>query len=83
MTPEEKYKSKSFIDTAVYRGGDMASAWLFDGLRGLVGLSLAGAALVAAPVSLVWILSALWLGRRQERMAAAETPGPDPDMQAA
>ena len=32
---ERKYKCKAFIDTAVYRGGDAVSAWVFAGLRGL------------------------------------------------
>jgi AAA family ATP:ADP antiporter len=64
---EEKYKSKAFVDTVVYRGGDLASAWVFDGL--LPRLGLAGIALLAAPVSGAWLLVGLWLGRRQERRA--------------
>ncbi|MFR4222369.1 MAG: hypothetical protein ACLT38_00720 [Akkermansia sp.] len=28
LSPEEKYKAKSFIDTVLYRGGDAVSAWL-------------------------------------------------------
>jgi hypothetical protein len=35
------------------------------------GMGMAGIALVAVPVSLVWVVNALWLGRRQERAAAA------------
>lgn len=37
VSRERKYKSKNFIDTAVYRGGDAASGWAFAGLRGLLG----------------------------------------------
>src|SRR3546814_17589088 len=35
---EEKYKSKNFIDTAVYRGGDAVSGWIYAGF-GALGLS--------------------------------------------
>ena len=67
---EAKYKSKSFIDTAVYRGGDAASGWAFAGLRGL-GLDLAAIALVAVPIALAWLATGLLLGRRETRLAAA------------
>ena len=29
---ETKYKSKNFIDTAVYRGSDVTASWIFKGL---------------------------------------------------
>ena len=69
---EAKYKSKNFIDTAVYRGGDAASGWAFAGLKGL-GLDLASLALVAVPLALVWLATGLFLGRREARSAAAAT----------
>ncbi len=59
---ESKYKAKNFIDTAVYRGGDALSAWLFQGLVGL-GLGLSGLALLAAPIAALWAVSSLLLGR--------------------
>jgi AAA family ATP:ADP antiporter len=65
---EAKYKSKNFIDTAVYRGGDALSGWSFAGLRGL-GLDLASIALVAVPLALVWLAAGLYLGRREARGA--------------
>ena len=65
VSREEKYKAKNVIDTLVYRGGDAASGWLFAGLTGL-GLSLSALAFVAIPVALVFALTALWLGHRQE-----------------
>jgi AAA family ATP:ADP antiporter len=61
---EAKYKSKNFIDTAVYRGGDAASGWVFAGLRSL-GLDLASIALVAVPLALIWLATGLYLGRRE------------------
>jgi AAA family ATP:ADP antiporter len=37
---QAKYKSKPFIDAAVYRGGDLVSGWIYTGLTAMVGLSL-------------------------------------------
>lgn len=68
---EERYKSKAFIDAAVYRGGDLASSWIYTGL-GAIGLSLGAIALVAAPVAVVWAGVGIVLGRRQEELAARE-----------
>ena len=67
---EERYKSKSFIDTAVYRGGDLASTWLQTGLAGL-GLGLAGLALLGAPLALLWGAVGVYLARHQARAARA------------
>jgi ATP:ADP antiporter, AAA family len=68
---EDRYKAKSFIDTFVYRLGDQVGAWSVALLRGL-GDSIATTALVAMPIAVLWLLNALWLGRRQAAMARAE-----------
>jgi AAA family ATP:ADP antiporter len=65
---EEKYKSKAFIDAAVYRGGDLINGWIYAGLAAL-GLTVGAIALVAAPVALLWALVGLDLGRRQDQLA--------------
>src|SRR5882724_137427 len=67
LNREEKYKSKNFIDTVVYRGGDAVSGWMFEGLR-LIGLGLAGIAFVAIPIALLWAGTGWMLGRTQEEM---------------
>lgn len=67
---EDKYKAKAFIDTFVYRGGDVIGAQL-EGLLGRLGMGLAALASVALPLALLWAALALWLGRTQQRMAAA------------
>lgn len=67
---EDKYKAKAFIDTFVYRGGDVVGAQL-EGLLGRLGMGLAALASVAVPLALLWAGLALWLGRTQQRMAAA------------
>jgi AAA family ATP:ADP antiporter len=68
---EDKYKTKSFIDTVVYRAGDQVGAWSHS-MMSFLGLGLTGVALAAVPISLVWLFSSLWLGRKQEKLAAAE-----------
>ncbi|SHH15298.1 NTP/NDP exchange transporter [Pollutimonas bauzanensis] len=65
---EDKYKAKNVIDTVIYRLGDQAGSWSYA-LLGALGLSAAGVALVALPLSLAWLANGLWLGRRQESMA--------------
>ena len=68
LSKEEKYKAKNFIDTAIYRGGDVVSAWAFAGLQGL-GVSLSAIAFIAVPLSAIWALISFKLGKTQEAMA--------------
>jgi len=67
---EDKYKAKSFIDTVVYRLGDQVGAWSYAGL-GILGLGMTGIAIVAVPISLLWLFNGLWLGRRQDVLEGA------------
>jgi len=66
---EDKYKAKSFIDTAVYRAGDQVGAWSYTGLSVGLGLTMGGIAVVAIPLAVTWAAIAIWLGRRQAKMA--------------
>lgn len=68
---EDRYKTKSFIDTFVYRAGDQLGAWSYALLAGL-GLGIVGTAWVAVPMSIAWLVSGIWIGRRQERMSVAK-----------
>ncbi|WP_431121404.1 NTP/NDP exchange transporter [Flagellimonas flava] len=61
---EEKYKSKNFIDTAIYRGGDALVGWLFAGVAAL-GWGLGFIALVTIPLSFIWSLVGFRLGKMQ------------------
>lgn len=72
---EDKYKAKSFIDTAVYRGGDQLGAWTYRILSVNLGLGLAAIAGVAIPLAALWTGIALWLGRRQAKIVE-ESGGP-------
>ncbi len=71
VTREQKYKSKSFIDTAVFRGGDAASGWVYTGLRN-IGLDLPGIAWVAVPIAAVWGVLLVRLGGMQSKLAQAQ-----------
>ena len=68
---EDRYKAKSFIDTVVYRGGDQVGAWTYAGFAAL-GLGTSAIAFVAIVLAALWFLNGLWLGRRQEKLAAAQ-----------
>ena len=78
VSREDKYKSKSFIDTVVLRGGDTLSGQVFGSLRGL-GFSLPGMNLLALPITALWAFVAWRLGRRQRQLAiensAVTVPG--------
>jgi AAA family ATP:ADP antiporter len=74
---EDRYKAKSFIDTVVYRTGDQVGAWSVSLLR-WAGFGTAGTAWVAIPIAALWLFNALWLGRRQELLAAAQELEPEP-----
>lgn len=68
---EDRFKAKSFIDTIVYRTGDQVGAWSTALFRGL-GLGSSELALVAIPFAALWLGNALWLGRRQDVLAAEQ-----------
>jgi len=64
---ETKYKSKNFIDTAVYRGSDVTASWIFKGLTS-AGLSIAKIAWIYIPVMGLWAFGAWKLGKIYTRM---------------
>lgn len=66
VSREERFKSKSFIDTAIYRGGDVVWAQTFEGLIGR-GFGFANVlALALVPVA-VWGGVSAGLGRSAAR----------------
>ncbi|MFM9971907.1 MAG: NTP/NDP exchange transporter [Burkholderiales bacterium] len=72
VSREQKYKAKSFIDTAVFRGGDAASGWIYTGLREL-GMGLASIAWLTVPIAALWAVLLLHLGKMQVKLAADGT----------
>lgn len=65
---EDKYKSKAFIDTFIYRGGDAVGAQT-EGALVRTGMGLGLLAAVAIPLAIVMGVLGVWLGRTQERIA--------------
>lgn len=78
---EDKYKAKAFIDTFVYRGGDVIGAQVEELLKAL-GMGLLALAGLVVPMSAGWAVLGIWLGRRHVQLSAdapittASTPTP-------
>ncbi len=70
---ETRFKAKPVIDIVIYRGGDMLSAWAFTALTQVLGLGLAGVALVGAVVAGFWALIGVYLGRQFNEMNPGDT----------
>jgi AAA family ATP:ADP antiporter len=72
----DRYKAKAFIDTFVYRAGDVVGAQT-EGLLGRLGMGLAALAAFAVPLALVWMALGVWLGLAQRAQArgAAQVKG--------
>jgi AAA family ATP:ADP antiporter len=64
---QSKYKAKNVIDTAVYRFGDLSSAWLQTGLRA-AGFGMMGAVGFGLAAAAAWGAVAVALGRRYETL---------------
>lgn len=69
VSREDKYKAKAFIDTFVYRTGDVVGAQV-EGVLGRLGLAVGGLAGVVVPIALLWAALGIWLGRAQARRAS-------------
>jgi len=72
VSREDKYKSKAFIDTFVYRTGDVVGAQV-EGLLGRLGMGLAALVSVTVPLALVWGVLGIWLGRAQHRRVSDQS----------
>ncbi|CAN6463256.1 unnamed protein product [Victoria cruziana] len=66
---DEKYKAKVCIDVIVQRLGDAAAAGIYKLLSGAIRGSSSAVAFYALPVCFLWMVTALYLGRRQEHLA--------------
>ncbi len=58
----EKYESKAFIDTVVFRGSDVAASNVCDALG---RFSISAAAIAILPLTVAWMALGAWLGREQ------------------
>ena len=79
----DKYKAKNFNDTFVYRVGDQLGAWSYTAMA-YFGVGLSGLALSMLPVSLIWFVLALWLGRQYQQINQSQqstaAPASEPGM---
>jgi AAA family ATP:ADP antiporter len=73
VTPEEKYKVKNFIDTAIYRGGDVIGTWTLRPI--IAALGIVGTSVIMVPFAALWAGIALWLGRDYRRRGEAANAG--------
>ena len=69
VSREDRYKTKGFIDTFVYRLGDQVGIWSSAMFTG-IGASVAPIAAIG--IAVVWLFTALWLGGQQKKREAAE-----------
>lgn len=72
VAPDEKYKAKNVIDTAVYRGADAVSGWVKAGIDAIAS-SPAVVGVLGAVVALAWAGTGFGLARAQGRREAAAT----------
>ena len=70
---EERYKSKNFIDTTIYRGSDAITGWAFAGLVAF-GFSLSAIAVVAIPLAGAWAITGFVMGKKYKRNVNDENP---------
>ncbi len=62
VSRKEKYESKAFIDTVVFRGSDVVASNLCDALG---RFPITAAALAILPLTAAWTALGAWLGREQ------------------
>lgn len=72
VAPDEKYKAKNVIDTAVYRGADAVSGWVKAGIDA-IATSPALVGVLGAMVALAWAGTGFGLARAQGRREADAT----------
>jgi len=68
----DRYKAKAFIDTFVYRTGDVVGAQS-EGLLGKLGMGLAALAAFAIPLAILWTALGWWLGAAQRRVEPVDS----------
>lgn len=69
VSPQERYLTKPLLDVGLYRFGDLAAAWFYEGMKAWMAAGTSGMALLAVPFSIVAIPVGRWLGRKQEELA--------------
>jgi AAA family ATP:ADP antiporter len=74
----DKYKAKAFIDTFVYRAGDVLGAQM-EGPLARLAPGLAALVTLTVPLAIAWGALGIWLGRAQQRGVFRPIPAPAPE----
>ncbi|XP_038892757.1 uncharacterized protein LOC120081729 isoform X2 [Benincasa hispida] len=69
VSQDEKYKAKICIDVFVQRLGDATAAGMYKLLLSTLHGKTSTISLYALPICLLWIVTAIYLGRRQSHLA--------------
>lgn len=69
VSQDEKYKAKICIDVFVQRLGDATAAGMYKLLLSSLHGKTSTISLYALPICLLWIVTAIYLGRRQSNLA--------------
>ncbi len=72
VSPEERYKAKNFVETAIYRGSDLVATWT---VRAISGIGLSGVAVACVALAFGWIVLVLRIGREYLRRDEAINRG--------
>ncbi len=62
---ETRYKAKAFIDTAIYRGGDLVNGWIMAGIVA-IHMPLGEVAVIGLVVAATWALVGWRIGRTHD-----------------
>jgi AAA family ATP:ADP antiporter len=65
VSAEEKYKVKNFIETVIYRSGDVIAVWI---VRLMSGLGMTGIAIVCVPIAVAWAAMSFRIGHEYQRL---------------
>jgi ATP:ADP antiporter, AAA family len=69
VSREERYLTKPLLDVGLYRFGDLAAAWFYEGMKAAMSAGISGMAWLAVPFGAAAIPVGRWLGRKQEELA--------------
>jgi ATP:ADP antiporter, AAA family len=72
---ESRYKAKAFIDTAIYRGGDLVNGWIMAAVVA-AKMPLGQVALIGLAVAAAWALLGWRVGRTHDVHLANADPSP-------
>ena len=72
VDPDTRFKAKPVIDIVVYRGGDVATAWIYTAVTATLGIGLAGVALLSAAICAAWAVAGIFLGRKYDHDAEVQ-----------